>query len=104
MAAQPRITAIVTEFDRRSLASLPLAPEHLDSLARFLALTRAEVDEEARLSRHTVRIASVWSGLSALMRRRSFQAVRELGVPAAASWAAHLGLIPRIQSRPTADH
>jgi len=34
---------------------------------------------------------TTWVGLANLMRRQGYRVVGDLGIPAAASWAAHLG-------------
>ena len=38
-------------------------------------------------------MARTWHSLANLMRRKDYWLVRELGVPAATSWALHLGVI-----------
>jgi hypothetical protein len=67
----------------------------LDGLERFLGLSLWEVEHEAASARGPVAFARTWYSLANLMRRKDYGLVRELGVPAATSWAEHLGVISR---------
>jgi hypothetical protein len=40
-----------------------------------------------------VAIPRIWLSLGKLMRRRGYEVVRDLGIPAATSWAVHLRLV-----------
>ena len=64
-----------------------------DVLERFLGLSIWEVEDEAVRARGAVATARTWHSLANLMRRKDCGVVRELGVPAATSWATHLGVI-----------
>jgi hypothetical protein len=64
-----------------------------DVLERFLGLSLREVENEAASARGAVAMARTWYSLANLMRRKDCGVVRELGVPAATSWAVHLGVI-----------
>jgi len=64
-----------------------------DVLERFLGLSVWEVENEAASARGAVGLARTWYSLANLMRRKDYWLVRELGVPAATSWAVHLGVI-----------
>jgi hypothetical protein len=64
-----------------------------DGLERFLGLSVREVENEAAGARGAVAMARTWHSLANLMRRKDYWLVRELGVPAATSWALHLGVI-----------
>jgi hypothetical protein len=65
----------------------------VDPLQRFLGLTVYEVEQEAKIARTPVAIPRIWLSLSKLMRRRGYEVVRELGLPAATSWAVHLRVV-----------
>lgn len=64
-----------------------------DGLERFLGLSIWEVENEAARARGAVAMARTWYSLANLMRRKDCGVVRQLGVPAATSWATHLGVI-----------
>ena len=64
-----------------------------DVLERFLGLSVWEVENEAASARGAVALSRTWYSLANLMRRKDYWLVRELGVPAATSWAVHLGVI-----------
>lgn len=64
-----------------------------DVLEQFLGLSVWEVENEAASARGAVGLARTWYSLANLMRRKDYWLVRELGVPAATSWAVHLGVI-----------
>ena len=64
-----------------------------DVLERFLGLSLFEVQNEAATARGSIAAARTWDSLANVMRRNDYALVRELGVPAATSWAVHLGVI-----------
>ena len=64
-----------------------------DVLERFLDLNLLEVENEAANLRGAVGLARTWHSLASLMRRKDYWLVRDLGIPAASSWAVHLGII-----------
>jgi hypothetical protein len=61
------------------------------ALKRFLALTVWDVEAEAVRRQRRSATGTTWVGLANLMRRQGYRVVGDLGIPAAASWAAHLG-------------
>jgi len=68
------------------------APDH-DVFRQFMLLTRTEVEAvmKATLRRH--RLGRTWAGLFHLMERNGYRQVRDMGIPAATSWATHLELL-----------
>ena len=70
-----------------------MRPDAGDVLERFLGLTIHDVANEATGARGSISRARTWDSLANLMRRKEYWLVRELGVPAATSWAVHLGVI-----------
>jgi hypothetical protein len=64
-----------------------------DGLERFLDLTVWEVENEAASVRGAVAAARTWHSLANLMHRKDYWLVRDLGIPAATSWAVHVGVI-----------
>jgi hypothetical protein len=64
-----------------------------EALSEFLVLSSADVEARAIRSLRGSPAGTTWLGLSKLMERQSYQLVRDLGLPAAGSWARHLGLI-----------
>ena len=67
----------------------------VDPLEAFLSLTVADVERQAAAGRGSVTDARGWLSLARLMRRKEYEVVGELGVPAATSWAGHLGVVSR---------
>jgi hypothetical protein len=63
------------------------------SLAEFLALSRADVMRVAESVRTRTPAGTTWLSLSALLERRGYRTVGDLGREAAISWAWHLGVI-----------
>jgi len=64
-----------------------------DVLEQFLGLNVWEVENEAASVRGGISAARTWHSLANLMHRKDYRLVRELGIPAATSWAVHLGVI-----------
>jgi hypothetical protein len=70
---------------------------HLDAFADFVAMTTWDVEQRADGPMMKSAAGSTWRGLSNLMQRRGYRVVRELGAPAATSWAVHLSIIPDLR-------
>ena len=64
-----------------------------DVLEQFLGLNVWEVENEAASVRGAISAARTWHSVASLMRRKDYSQVRDLGIPAATSWAVHLGVI-----------
>jgi hypothetical protein len=64
-----------------------------DVFEHFLGLNVWEIENEAASARGAVSAARTWHSLASLMRRKDYSLVRDLGIPAATSWAVHLGVI-----------
>ena len=78
-----------TELDFRHLVS----PADLDAFARFMALSRWDVEAIASRQQKRDRTGTTWMGLSNLMGRKGYASVEVLGIPAAAAWARRLDVI-----------
>jgi hypothetical protein len=65
-----------------------------ERLERFLLLTRSDVLSIVGLTRKH-RVGQTWDGLFQLLERAGHEHVRDIGIPAATSWAVHLELLPR---------
>ena len=65
-----------------------------DRLERFLLLSRSDVEWIVTSTRKH-RLGQTWAGLHQLLERNGHEYVREIGLPAARSWATHLELLPR---------
>ena len=78
-------------------AALELAPstpeEEEEALTAFLTMSAWDVEAAAVGARGRHAAGTTWWSLANLMRREGFKAVRDLGVPAAISWANHLGIL-----------
>jgi len=70
---------------------------HVDAFAEFVAMTTWEVEQRADGPLLKSAAGVTWRGLSNLMQRRGYRIVRELGAPAATSWAVHLRIIPDVR-------
>jgi len=70
---------------------------HVDAFAEFVAMTTWDVEERADGTMLKSAAGTTWRGLSNLMQRRGYRVVRELGAPAATSWAVHLRIIPNVR-------
>ena len=70
---------------------------HVDAFAEFVALTTWDVEQRAEGPMMKSAAGTTWRGLSNLMQRRGYHVVRELGAPAATSWAVHLRIIPDVR-------
>jgi hypothetical protein len=70
-----------------------------NALEEFLALTRWEVEAQAERTLARSQVGVTWLGLWHLMQRLGLMRVRELGLPAATSWAVHLGVIPKANAK-----
>src|SRR5262249_50071119 len=70
---------------------------HLDAFADFVAMTTWDVEQRADGPIMKSAAGTTWRGLSNLMERRGYRVVRELGAPAATSWAVHLRIIPDVR-------
>jgi hypothetical protein len=66
-----------------------------DRLERFLRLSRSDVESIVGLTRKH-RAGQTWDGLYQLLERNGHEYVRDIGIPAATSWAIHLELLPRV--------
>lgn len=66
-----------------------------DRLERFLVLSRSDVEWIVSSTRKH-RVGQTWDGLHQLMQRHGHEYVRDIGIPAATSWAIHLELLPRV--------
>ena len=71
---------------------------HLNAFAEFVAMTTWDVEQRADGPLMKSVAGTTWRGLSNLMQRRGYRVVRELGAPAAASWAVHLRIIPDVRA------
>jgi hypothetical protein len=69
-------------------------PDGRAALEAFMALTWYDVEEMSDKLRRTSATGVTWEGLSKLMQRGGHHSVQDLGVPAATSWAVHLGIVP----------
>jgi hypothetical protein len=67
-----------------------LTPDR-DTFERFLELEQSDVDWVAASTR-THRLGQTWAGLARLLGRDEHAFVRDIGLPAARSWAVHLEL------------
>ena len=76
------------------LTGLVAQPVTRYTLGTFLSLTRDEVAAETERQRHSP-TGHIWLGLFHLMARHGYECVREVGTPAANSWATHLQAIDR---------
>jgi hypothetical protein len=65
----------------------------MEAFTRFLALTFAEVEVEGTRQLSRTREGVTWLGLANLMAKQGYKVVSELEIPAALSWARHLGVI-----------
>ena len=88
-------TADPAYFDRLSIGGLGSEEETLE---QFLLLTRDDVEVVVERTMRKSMFDRTWVGLLATLERNGYSRVRELGVPAATSWASNLGLIPRKQN------
>ena len=70
---------------------------HVDAFAEFVTMTTWDVEQRADGPLLRSAAGVTWRGLSNLMQRRGYRAVRELGAPAATCWAVHLRIIPDVR-------
>jgi len=75
-----------------------LTPDR-ETFSRFLELEQSDVDWIATSTR-LHRLGQTWAGLSRLLVRGEHAFVRDIGVPAAMSWATHLELPTESSSQP----
>ena len=76
----------------------PIKPGN-ERLESFLLLNRSDVGWIAS-SNKKHRLGRTWIGLHELMQRNNHEYVRDIGLPAATSWAVHLELLPRTARKP----
>ena len=93
MTPPPTTNPSTADADRWYFAELQQGKTTPDrnTLDRFLDLDQSDVDWIAT-SAQFHRLGQTWAGLSRLLAREGHTLVREIGVPAATSWATHLNL------------
>ena len=75
--------------------SLPFeATEASRAFVDFIALSRWDVEATSNRLMRTSSTGRTWASLSKLMQREGHHQVEDLGMPAARSWAVHLGILP----------
>jgi hypothetical protein len=70
-----------------------LSGDDREAFTRFLAQTYEDVEVEGRRQLSRTREGVTWLGLANLMSKQGYKVVSELEIPAALSWARHLGVI-----------
>ena len=87
----------LTSAEIEMLGSYVHDARHVDAFAEFVAMTTWDVEHRADGPMMKSVGGTTWRGLSNLMQRRGYRVVRELGAPAATSWAVHLRIIPDVR-------